>query len=85
MSKSKIRTIVIILFALTAFWMIIKNAVTGKSLMINPMAKEVIQAIPSNTPTPVPSTPKTFKFDSKTDLKEQLEQVNPQVLDSDFE
>lgn len=41
---------------------------------------------PSPIPTPIPSpTPKTFNFDSSTDLKGELETVNPQVLDSDFE
>lgn len=28
--------------------------------------------------------PKTFQFDSLTDLNAELEKVNPQVLDSDF-
>ncbi len=36
--------------------------------------------------TPIPSaTPKTFKFDSSTDLKEELEKINPEILDVDFE
>lgn len=40
----------------------------------------------SPTPTPLPpQAPKTFKFDSSTDLKQELEKINPQVLDSDFE
>ncbi|MDP3974182.1 MAG: hypothetical protein Q8P92_05125 [Candidatus Daviesbacteria bacterium] len=37
------------------------------------------------TPIPTPNAPKTFQFDSSTDLKQELEKVNPQVLDSDFE
>lgn len=39
-------------------------------------------------PTPiltVPQAPKTFKFDRSTDLKLELEKINPEVLDSDFE
>lgn len=41
---------------------------------------------PSESPSPSPlQAPKTFKFDSSTDLKQELEKVNPQVLDSDFE
>lgn len=39
---------------------------------------------PIPTPTPGPR-PKTFIFDSSTDLKKELESINPQVLDSDFE
>ncbi len=38
---------------------------------------------PSPTPSPSPRL-KTFKFDSGTDLKKELDSVNPQVLDSDF-
>ncbi len=76
MSKSKIITIALILFALITFWFIFKNSISKTSL--------VVQPIPSNTPTPAP-TPKTFKFDKSTDLKKELEGVNPQVLDSDFE
>lgn len=43
-----------------------------------------VQPTPVSTPSP-PQTPKTFQFDSSTDLKVELEKVNPQVLDSDFE
>lgn len=43
------------------------------------------QPSPSPVPIPTPSTPKTFQFDSSTDLKMELQKVNPQVLDSDFE
>jgi len=41
---------------------------------------------PVVTPTPLPTEGlKTFKFDESTDLKAELEKVNPQVLDADFE
>lgn len=36
-------------------------------------------------PAPTPNAPKTFSFDSSTDLKVELEKVNPQILDSDFD
>lgn len=42
------------------------------------------QTAPTSTPNP-PQAPKTFKFDSSTNLKQELESINPQVLDSDFE
>ncbi len=29
--------------------------------------------------------PKTFKYDRSTDLRAELESINPQILDSDFE
>lgn len=36
--------------------------------------------------TPLPSpTPKTYIFDSSSDLKKELDSVDPLVLDSDFE
>lgn len=41
---------------------------------------------PTSLTTPEsPQAPKSFKFNSSTDLKMELEKVNPQVLDSDFE
>lgn len=43
------------------------------------------QPSPSPTPISTPGTPKTFQFDSSTDLMMELEKVNPQILDSDFE
>lgn len=36
------------------------------------------------TPTPT-ATPKQYQFDASSDLGKELESVNPQVLDSDFE
>ncbi len=40
----------------------------------------------SPAPTPAPShIPKTFNFDSSTDLKTELNKVDPQISDSDFE
>lgn len=44
-----------------------------------------VEITPNPTPIPTPDAPKTFKFDSSTDLKAELDKVNPQVLDSDFE
>jgi hypothetical protein len=40
--------------------------------------------IPEGTPAP-PNAPKSFQYDSSTDLEAELEKVNSQVLDSDFE
>jgi hypothetical protein len=43
--------------------------------------------IPSPSPEVIssPNAPKSYQFDRGTDLKEELNKVNPQVLDSDFE
>ena len=35
-------------------------------------------------PTPTP-TPQVFLFDKTTDLKSELDSINPEVLDSDFD
>lgn len=43
------------------------------------------QTSPTSAPVSTPNAPKTFKFDSSTDLKAELEKVNPEVLESDFE
>ena len=49
--------------------------------------QQITHQQPTTTPTPVASSnaPKTFKFDLSTDLKAELQKVNPQVLDSDFQ
>jgi len=84
MNKYKFVTAVIIL-SLIVFWLTSKNAGNEKSgLLLNPMGKITESASPS--PTLIPnSTPETFRFNKSTDLKAELEKVNPQVLDSDFE
>lgn len=49
---------------------------------ISPNQEEALPFIqPTSTPSP---TPKTFQYDSSTDLNKELDNVNPQVLDSDF-
>ncbi len=57
-----------------------------KASLINPMG-QVNNLVSISTPVPNPSptpTPKTYNFDSSTDLKKELDSINPQVLDSDF-
>lgn len=53
--------------------------------MTSPFAGRVETTTPAPTPVPTPNAPKTFKFDGSTDLKMELDKVNPEVLDSDFE
>ena len=50
--------------------------------LINPGVETIPTSTPTFTPTP---TLQQFKFDSSTDLKQELESINPQILDSDFE
>ncbi|MBI2017690.1 hypothetical protein HYS92_01420 [Candidatus Daviesbacteria bacterium] len=58
--------------------------VTGQKdlSLVNPKSSPV--TAPVSTPAP-PNAPKTFQFNESTDLKVELEKVNPEVLDSDFE
>lgn len=80
----------LLMVALTIFATIVVYFVIGKesvSLMGPGFMQQIIHPKPSTTPVPVssPNAPKTFKFDESTDLKMELDKVNPQVLDSDFE
>jgi len=52
--------------------------------VINPRLGWQYQPTPTPVPATTPNAPKTFQFDSSTDLKAELEKVNPQILDSDF-
>ena len=76
MNKYTFVTAVLILFAVIAFWSIVKYTVNG--------SKQITQTISSPVHSPNFVAPKTFKFDKSTDLKKELESVDPQVLDSDF-
>lgn len=76
MSK-KIILISILIIIVGMFWVFLNGNKSDK--LANP------SPVPTDTPVPTPNAPKTFKFDSTTDLKLELEKVNPQVLDSDFE
>ena len=59
--------------------------------LVSPNLVQTIFSKPKPTPSPSPKISraslrvKTFKFDSSTDLKKELDSVNPQILDSDFQ
>ncbi len=73
----KISLIIIVIILVTA----VLYFVTSKKQV------ELIGSTTASTPAPIaaPVAPKTFNFDSSTDLKMELDKVNPQVLDSDFQ
>ena len=56
-----------------------------KAKLITPIGQTRQNSDVSAPPLPTPNAPKTFQFDSSTDLKMELEKINPQVLESDFE
>lgn len=71
--NKRLGLLILVLFFGFAVWFFSKSE-DKKSIMLNPQ--------PTLTPAP---TPKTFKYDAATNLKQELEKVNPQVLESDFE
>ena len=78
-------TIVIVLLLGIVFWLISKNINSKNSLLTSPGLGKVSGEQISPTPTQSPTPPKTYSFDSATDLKSELENINPQVLESDFQ
>lgn len=73
--KSKIFWILLIPITSTIVLLIITSIGSKREQFVSPLGKIL---------SVTQSTPKTFKFDSSTDLKQELEIINPQVLDSDF-
>lgn len=76
MIKKHFLTIVIFCLVGITFWLVLKNAVKKDGSLVGPT--------PTSEPSTVSNAPKTYSFDSSTDLKAELEKVNPQILDSDF-
>lgn len=90
---SKKLLFIIITITIVILMIILMGNRSQEGSLISPHLSKIFpsQSAPSLAPTPTPipvstpAAPKTFKFDSSTNLKEELEKVNPQVLDSDFE
>ena len=60
------------------------NNPIGEKGLASPNMVQNLFTKPSPTPSPSPKI-KTYKFDSTTDLKKELDSINPQILDSDFQ
>ncbi len=91
MSKNILLTIVMVLFIVTTLLTIVnnltnKNSSITNNMLISPVLQKLAgqRALPSETPSVI-AAPQTFKFDRSTDLKKELEGINPQLLESDFE
>lgn len=91
MKNSKIITVVLILVLVAVFLTVFKSAVNesglvGNDSLLSPVMQKLSgqKVLPSQAPSIIVA-PKTYTFDSSTDLKKELDNVNPQVLDSDFE
>lgn len=80
--KNKLVTIILILL-LVFVVLVVKNLMGKKDSLVSPfLGKEINNTVPSSTPFYNP--PKEIKYDSSTDLKQELESVNPEISEDDF-
>lgn len=88
MSK-KILIIASILLIITL--LAIVNFVINKKGMVNPgvvqniTGKKAIQQLSTPQPTVYNNLPKEVRYDGQTDLKKELDSINPQIYENDFE
>ncbi|MEK7616444.1 MAG: hypothetical protein AAB414_00110 [Patescibacteria group bacterium] len=82
MNKKIIMTI-LLLSVVVLIWYVSRSSF-GQKLTGPGFSQTLGEQIPDPTP-PAPVAPKTFQFDASTDLEAELEKINPEVLDSDFE
>lgn len=85
MNKKKLIIFITIIIIIIVIFFLTQGGQT--KVLVNPgglLIGKTESFTPASTPAP-PNAPKTFKFDGSTDLKMELDKVNPQVLDSDFE
>ncbi len=75
MNKKNITILIFIAIIIVIFTAWGRNSIQPVTSEVKPLEKTI--------PTPTPR-PKTFQFDGSTDLKAELEKVDPKVLDSDL-
>lgn len=85
--KNKFLTLFLVLI-LVGILLFLGNIFFGKinsDNLASPVGKNVMQAvgIQKITPSIIP-TPIQYNFNKSTDLKGELDTINPEVLDSDF-
>lgn len=78
----KVLVAVAVLVLLVGFLIVTRDTKKDVSLVGSSLGVTTPSIVPSISVTP---TPKTFKFDSQTNLKKELEEIDPRVLDSDFQ
>jgi hypothetical protein len=85
MNKSKIPAVVAVILVVIILLTIVNNMNNKNGGLVSPFLGKAASktVLPSQTPSYNP--PKEIKYDSSTDLKKELESVNPQVLDEDFQ
>lgn len=89
MNRKKLVIAVIVLFLVVFIWIASQDTRSKGGSLISPgLGKVVGNMMSQSTPEPPVSAynaPKEIKYGSATDLQKELDSVNPQVLDSDFE
>lgn len=83
MKSKNIFVTVVIILSLVIIWLVLNKDDQNNPLLSPILGKIRTQVV--NSPLPSPNSPKTFKFDQSTDLKKELETIDPKVLDSDLE
>jgi len=77
--------ILVIIFICTTAVVLLFILSREKTRLVGPNFSELKSQISQQASPAPPQAPKSFQFDYSTDLKEELDKVNPEVLDSDFE
>lgn len=81
----KKKTIIIAIVAMLTLGFLMFKSTPQNNTLASPNFDLSHPLSPTPTPTPEPpSPPKQFKFDGSTDLKKELDSIDPKVQDSDF-
>lgn len=81
MNKFLIGAIILAIFVIFGIWWVDNGK--KQTSFINPKIQTSAASIPTPSISPTVA-PKTYKFDKSTDLKKELEDINPMILESDF-
>jgi len=84
MNKKTIVYAIIVLFIIIIL-IIVKNINKTNGELTNPGLVTTTGQDTAPTTAPAYNPPKEIKYNESTDLKKELESINPEVLDSDFE
>lgn len=85
MNKNILLISTVILVAGIIIWIAFQYISNNNGLLVNPWIKKTTNQLATPVPSMLFNPPKEIKYDSSTNLEEELEKVNPEVLDSDFE
>lgn len=83
-SKNTIVTVGLILLLVVVSLAIFKYAAKKDPSLADPRAKSIVGQKAAQPTTPPYNPPKEIKYDSSTDLKKELEAINPEISDNDF-